>query len=401
DSMKVRLNVRLHLVGHADNQPLSPRLQEIYGDNMGLSRERAGEVAEYIQAALSLPPESISWDWKGDTEPLASNDTEQGRALNRRVEVEVWYDEVEEKLAQEEFVVADEIRRVKVCRMETVCKLRYVDGHAKRARIRNLVVPLRYGTDAIDVTNNFVEAIDRALANMKDKQNVVVKFVGFTDETPLTPRMERIYGDHVGLSRARARRVALAVQDSLGLPTSRIQSDGKGNAQPVASNATASGRALNRRIEVEFWYDDPLQDLPDEPQLCPEAAGADLVSRVYDPPWGNIADLEFQDGNPVVPAGYTAELERAMNDIADKKNVRLRFIGYTQNERLSRRTAAVYGDDIGLSASRARRAMETIAEKMELDASQLEFEGRGYVQSDDVVNAVSYHHLALQTNQPV
>jgi hypothetical protein len=31
-----------------------------------------------------------------------------------------------------------------------------------------------------------------------------------------------------------------------------------------------------------------------------------------------------------------------MTDIADRTNVRLRFIGYTKNERLDRRTAIVY-----------------------------------------------------------
>jgi hypothetical protein len=37
-------NVRLHLVGHADTQPLSPALAAVFGDNEGLSRERAGPV---------------------------------------------------------------------------------------------------------------------------------------------------------------------------------------------------------------------------------------------------------------------------------------------------------------------------------------------------------------------
>ena len=70
-----------------------------------------------------------------------------------------------------------------------------------------------------------------------------------------------------------------------------------------------------------------------------------------------------------------------MADIADRTNVRLRFIGYTKNERLDRRTAIVYGDDIGLAAARARRAMDTIAEDMKLKPEQAEHEGRGYVQS--------------------
>jgi flagellar motor protein MotB len=61
ERMRDRMNVRLHLIGHADNRPLSPALQEIYGDNAGLSRERAGQVAEHFQTSLGLPPEAISY----------------------------------------------------------------------------------------------------------------------------------------------------------------------------------------------------------------------------------------------------------------------------------------------------------------------------------------------------
>jgi flagellar motor protein MotB len=387
ERMRDRINVRLHLIGHADNQPLSPRLQKIYGDNAGLSRERAGQVAEHFQTSLALPPEAISYEWAGDLKPMASTLTEEGRAQNRRVEVEVWYDEVQDRVALEEFLVPHEIKRIKVCRMETVCKLRYIEGHARRARVQNLIAPLNFEEETIDVNANFVQRIRQGFENLSDKQNVVVKFVGYTDDAPLSGRMARIYGDHTGLSKARARRVALAVQDGLHLPTAAIQSDGKGTLRPLGSNQTARGRVLNRRVEVEFWYDDPLQELPDEPQLCPESAGAELVTRQYDPPWGTIADLEFVDGNPVVPTNYEEILARALDDIADKTNPRLRFVGYTRNERLPRRTAAVYGDDIGLSSSRARRAMELIAEDMQLEADQREFEGRGYVHSKDVVNA--------------
>jgi hypothetical protein len=190
----------------------------------------------------------------------------------------------------------------------------------------------------------------------------------------------------VGLSRAQARRVALAVQQELGLATAAVESDGRGTARPLGSNATAQGRALNRRVEVEFWYDDPLQDLPDEPQLCP-APGNELVTRVYDPPWGTLPQVAIENGQPVVPAGLTGLLRRGLEDVAGRTNARLRFVGYTRNERLERRTTLVYTDDIGLSAARARRAMEAIAADMQLSSQQVEFEGRGYVQSDDVVNS--------------
>ena len=137
---------------------------------------------------------------------------------------------------------------------------------------------------------------------------------------------------------------------------------------------------------MEFWYDDPLQELSDEPQLCPDDVD-ETVTRIYDPPWGSIPPLELANGQPIIPPDYAANLRRALTDIADRTNARLRFIGYTKNERLDRRTASVYGDDIGLSAARARRAMDTLMQDPLLSGARSEHEGRGYVQSDDVVNA--------------
>jgi flagellar motor protein MotB/predicted kinase len=386
DDLRDRRNVRLHLVGHADDQPLSDELARVYGDNAGLSRERAGEVAEFLQTRLGLPPEAISYEWAGTTRPVATNASAEGRAMNRRVEVQVWYDENKPATAEQQVLVKEDIKRIKVCRMETVCKMHFKEGHSRRTRIRNLVTPLHYD-ETTQVPDAFVAHIQQALDNLKDKQNVTLKLIGYTDNVPLTERNARIYGSHLALSKARAHRASLAIQEALHLPTAAIVSDGRGASMAVATNDTAQGRALNRRIEVEFWHDDPLQELPEEPRLCPGAPGSEVVTRVYDPPWGPIAPLQLEHGGrAVIAADYTQQLRRAMGDIAEKTNVRLRFIGYTKNERLDRRTAMVYGDDIGLAAARARRAMDTIAQEMTLTPAQAEHEGRGYVQSNDVVN---------------
>lgn len=387
DGVRDRRNVRLHLVGHADDQPLSDALARTFRDNAGLSRERAGEVAEFLQHALLLPPEAITYEWAGDTRPIASNTSAQGRAKNRRVEVEVWYDAPEERVAQEEVLVADDFKKVKVCRVETLCKLRFQEGHSRRARVKNLVPPLHYADETTAVSEEFIEHIRKGLNNLRDKQNVVVKFIGYSDDAPLTGRNERIYGDQGALSKARAHRVALAVQEALQLPSAAVASDGRGATLPLARNDTPQGRALNRRIEVQFWHDDPLQELPDGLQLCPATDGTEWVTKVYDPPWGAIAPLQLESGRPIIPAGFTQQLRRALGDIGDKANARLRFVGYTGNERLDRRTAAIYGDDIGLSAARARRAMEAVGQQMGLPVVQAEHEGRGFVQADDVVNA--------------
>ncbi|MCK4676442.1 MAG: flagellar motor protein MotB, partial [Gammaproteobacteria bacterium] len=124
----------------------------------------------------------------------------------------------------------------------------------------------------------------------------------------------------------------------------------------------------------------------EDPQACPEAAGSETITLTYDPATGPVRAIRFKDGKPVIPEGYSERLSRIMDDIKDKAGVRLSFIGYTNNERLDRRTAMVYGDDIGLSTSRARRAMEIVKQQIGLTDKQVEYEGHGYVHSEDVVS---------------
>ena len=411
-NMKGRKNVRVHLVGHTDNVKLSDAAKAKYGDNAGLARERAGVAAEFFQKALDLPPESISYEGMGESQPVASNSTEAGRKLNRRMEVEVWYDEIDEKLVDKQVVVSEQIKRVKICRVEQMCKLSYKAGNAKRARIKNLVTPLHFDEGSAGIPADFQQKLLQVLSNLGNKQGVVVKFIGYTDNGPLAGRDERIYGSHLGLSKARARRVALAVQDALKLPSSAIESSGRGAINPIAPNDNEAGRAINRRVEVEFWYDDAMQELPSEPQLCPEAAGAETVTRIYNPPSGSIKTVPYLNSRPVIPDGYAERLRSILDEVKDKSKARLRFIGYTNNERLDRRTALAYGDDIGLSTARARTVMESIKASLNLTPEQVEFEGHGYVQSGDVANAgfieaeesrvevqVIYDELAVLDNQ--
>jgi len=384
DEVRDKVNVRLHFVGHTDNVQLRGKLAEEYGDNLGLSKERAGTTAEFFQRALELPPEAISYDGKGDSEPVASNDKEEGRSQNRRVEVEVWYDEVSEETIERKVEVEQASERIMVCRVETLCKLRYKEGHSRRAKLKNLVPPFHYEEGITEVPADYLAKLQQALKFLAGKDNITMHFIAHTDNTPLSERDARIYLDQVGLSKALSRRFAVAVQEAMKLPNKAVASSGKGGAFPLASNNAARGRALNRRIEVEFWHDDPLEDLPDEPQICPESEAAETVERVYNPPEGDIKAIYFEQGQPQVEESYYMPLRRAMEDIKDKANVRLRFIGYTSNKRLDRRTAQVYGDDVGLSTSRARRAMEVVKQTLGLRDDQVEFEGRGFVQSKDV-----------------
>ncbi|MBE9567435.1 MAG: OmpA family protein, partial [Proteobacteria bacterium] len=385
--MKNRTNVRIHFIGHSDTDKLSGALRAKYINNIGLSKFRAQETAEYFQRELDLPPDAVSFDGAGETQPIASNNTAAGKAKNRRVEVQVWYDEITETVVEKEFVIpAKKINRLKVCRKETVCKLTYKEGNARRARLQHLVKPLRREAGQAGVPGEFIRQIRETLQNLSNKQNVVIRFVGHTDNLPLADAEKRIYGDHINLSKARARYVMLDVQDKLLLPNAEVSSSGKGLKYPVASNSTEKGRSFNRRVEVEFWYDDPFEQYSEDPQVCPESAASETVSLTYDPPSGPIRAIRFKDGQPVIPEGFSERLSRIFSDVKDKAGARLSFIGYTNNERMDRRAAMVYGDDIGLSTSRARRAMEIVKQEMGLSDKQVEYEGHGYVHSEDVAS---------------
>jgi len=57
--------------------------------NMELSRRRAEAVADYLLKNYELGPHRVVANWYGAENPIASNDTEEGRAQNRRVEVSI------------------------------------------------------------------------------------------------------------------------------------------------------------------------------------------------------------------------------------------------------------------------------------------------------------------------
>ncbi len=71
------------ITGHTDDRPIrSVR----FPSNWHLSKARAQSVAAVIERFLS-DPKRILVEGRGETEPVASNDTPEGRAKNRRVEI--------------------------------------------------------------------------------------------------------------------------------------------------------------------------------------------------------------------------------------------------------------------------------------------------------------------------
>jgi chemotaxis protein MotB len=75
------------VTGYTDNVPIGPELrQQGVENNQQLSLRRAQTVANFL-VSQGVNPNLVSAQGRGDADPVAPNDTPQGRAQNRRVEL--------------------------------------------------------------------------------------------------------------------------------------------------------------------------------------------------------------------------------------------------------------------------------------------------------------------------
>lgn len=117
--------------------------------------------------------------------------------------------------------------------------------NARIARESSQVVTLGnmlFQTGRAELTPGAAPTIDRLTDYLRQNPNATVMIEGYTDSTGSESK-------NLQLSQERAD----AVRSALiwrGIDPLRVRAEGRGDAEPVASNATAQGRQLNRRVEV-------------------------------------------------------------------------------------------------------------------------------------------------------
>ena len=187
------------ILGHTDSQ----------GDakyNLELSKRRAASVRDYLIAS-GTSAIKLRVVGRGDKEPIASNDTEAGRATNRRVEI----------------IVFGEARALDVMRFPSVALFSPRSGELTMRGKKVLARNHQEGRNTLS-------------------RAVYIEVIGHTDDVGDKQKNQE-------LSEERAR----SVRDSLiqaGVDPSKIMTVGAGASQPIASNQTDEGREQNRRVEV-------------------------------------------------------------------------------------------------------------------------------------------------------
>jgi OOP family OmpA-OmpF porin len=187
------------VVGHTDSS----------GDdsyNQALSLKRAQSVADYLIAS-GTPQDVVHAIGRGSKEPLVSNDTKEGRAENRRVDI---------------YVIVD---------------LRALDSILFPSAA---LFERRSGS----LSPQGIATLDKNRMAARDllSRATFIEIVGHTDDVG-----DDDYNMALSLERAQSVRDYLV---SKGLDPNKILVAGMGETDPIASNSTPEGRAENRRVEV-------------------------------------------------------------------------------------------------------------------------------------------------------
>ncbi len=187
------------IIGHTDST----------GDanyNLGLSKRRAEAVRDYL-IETGTRAEKLRVVGRGMQDPIASNDTKEGRAKNRRVEI----------------IVIGEARALDTMIFPSVA-----------------LFPRRSG----ELTAQGMKVLEenREKAREQLRRATYVEVIGHTDDVG-----DDDYNQELSEQRAQSVRDYLV---ETGVNASKIVTVGAGETMPIASNKTDEGRAENRRVEI-------------------------------------------------------------------------------------------------------------------------------------------------------
>ena len=87
DILKTVEDKQIRIEGHTDNVPISAKLKSRSKTNWALSTARATNVVRYLIDNGGVNRQHLSAVGHADTRPISSNDTDEGRPSNRRIEV--------------------------------------------------------------------------------------------------------------------------------------------------------------------------------------------------------------------------------------------------------------------------------------------------------------------------
>ena len=106
----------------------------------------------------------------------------------------------------------------------------------------NIPSDISFAVGRSDIQPNFAPVLDQFAMGLRNNPYSDVRIVGHTDNTG-----SDAINNPLSVDRANSTRNYLTAR---GVSGARIQTEGQGSYQPIASNNTAEGRSRNRRVEI-------------------------------------------------------------------------------------------------------------------------------------------------------
>lgn len=104
-----------------------------------------------------------------------------------------------------------------------------------------------FKSGSYDISPKAMDILDKIAKIIKDYKNYSVLVEGNTDNVPINRTNIRNNWD---LSALRASSVVQVLQNKFGVDPQRLTAGGRGEYNPIATNATLEGRQLNRRTQI-------------------------------------------------------------------------------------------------------------------------------------------------------
>lgn len=232
----------VEVAGHCSDSG-SSKEQDAF--ELQLSEARAAAVVAHL-VRCGVDPARLVARGYGDTQPVATNKTAEGRALNRRVEFVILKrhgehmptEENSENAPAPDGTDADDVDPPSVV---VGAKALQVSAH------------INFEPNTAVLAKTAARALRSIAKTLTAHPNItLVEVAGHCSNSGDT-KADNAF--EVKLSQARATAVMNAVI-SYGVDAGRLVAKGYGDTVPIASNATADGRAQNRRVEFVILKQD-------------------------------------------------------------------------------------------------------------------------------------------------
>lgn len=242
-------DITLNVIGHTDDVGEEEA-------NLRMGQLRADEF-KLVMIAAGIPAKRLVTDSKGESEPIASNATAEGKALNRRIQLkptayisEEAVREALERMAKAEGMSAEQLDRYLDHAPDTM-EIKPLSKAKREELEKNIYVMRRQavyrgtGTKgSVTLTKIGDEAARIVRSIMIAYPHLAIEIIGNTDNTGNS-------NDNMITGQYKAERFRETLI-GMGFPIDRIYCNSNGDKKPIADNSTSEGRAKNKRFEVEI-----------------------------------------------------------------------------------------------------------------------------------------------------